>query len=111
MASILIFAGTTEGRKIAEYLRGHAPEVYVCTATEYGKELVEDGENIHVLAGRLDVAGMGELARGCQAELVIDPTHLPWRCPRTSGLCVRRRTFPVCGCCGKEPPAARMPCG
>ena len=75
MASILIFAGTTEGRKIAEYLRGHAPEVYVCTATEYGKELVEDGENIHVLAGRLDVAGMGELARGCQAELVIDATH------------------------------------
>ncbi len=75
MASILIFAGTTEGRKIAEYLRGHAPEVYVCTATEYGKELVEDGENIHVLAGRLDVAGMGELAQGCQAELVIDATH------------------------------------
>ena len=75
MASILVFAGTTEGRKIAEYLRGHAPEVYVCTATEYGKELVEDGENIHVLAGRLDVAGMGELARGCQAELVIDATH------------------------------------
>ena len=75
MASILIFAGTTEGRKIAEYLRGHAPEGYVCTATEYGKELVEDGENIHVLAGRLDVAGMGELARGCQAELVIDATH------------------------------------
>lgn len=75
MASILIFAGTTEGRKIAEYLRGHAPEVYVCTATEYGKELVEDGENIHVLAGRLDVAGMGELARGCQAEFVIDATH------------------------------------
>ena len=59
MASILVFAGTTEGRRIAEYLRGHAPEVYVCTATEYGRELVEDGENIHVLAGRLDVAGMG----------------------------------------------------
>lgn len=75
MASILIFAGTTEGRQIAEYLRGHAPEVYVCTATEYGKELVEDGENIHVLAGRLDVPGMGELAKGCQAELVIDATH------------------------------------
>lgn len=75
MASILVFAGTTEGRRIAEYLRGHAPEVYVCTATEYGRELVEDGENIHVLAGRLDVAGMGELARGCQAELVIDATH------------------------------------
>lgn len=75
MASILIFAGTTEGRKIAEYLRGHAPEVYVCTATEYGKELVEDGGNIHVLAGRLDVAGMRELAKGCQAELVIDATH------------------------------------
>lgn len=47
----------------------------MCTATEYGKELVEDGENIHVLAGRLDVAGMGELAQGCQAELVIDATH------------------------------------
>lgn len=75
MASILIFAGTTEGRKIAEYLRGHAPEVYVCTATEYGKELVEEGQNIHVLAGRLDVTGMQELARECQAQMVIDATH------------------------------------
>ena len=75
MASIMIFAGTTEGRKIAEFLRGHAPKVYVLTATEYGKEQVEDGENIHVLAGRLDVEGMRELAYGCQAELVIDATH------------------------------------
>lgn len=75
MASIMIFAGTTEGRKIAEFLRGHAPKVYVLTATEYGKEQVEDGENIHVLAGRLDVDGMRELAYGCQAELVIDATH------------------------------------
>lgn len=75
MASIMIFAGTTEGRKIAEFLRGHAPKVYVLTATEYGKEQVENGENIHVLAGRLDVEGMRELAYGCQAELVIDATH------------------------------------
>ena len=36
---------------------------------------MEDGENIHVLAGRLDVEGMRELAYGCQAELVIDATH------------------------------------
>ncbi len=98
MASILIFAGTTEGRKIAEYLRGHAPEVYVCTATAYGKELVEDGENIHVLAGRLDVAGMEELAKGCQAELVIDATHpfamevsknIRAMCEKTNISCVR----------------------
>ena len=46
MASIMIFAGTTEGRKIAEFLRGHAPKVYVLTATEYGKEQVEDGEKL-----------------------------------------------------------------
>lgn len=75
MTSILVFAGTTEGRTIAEYLRGHAPQVYVCTATEYGKELVEEGGNIHVLAGRLDIAGMKELAEECRAELVIDATH------------------------------------
>lgn len=75
MASILIFAGTTEGRKIAEFLRGHVPKVYVLTATEYGKEQVQEGENIHVLAGRLDVDGMRELALEREAELVIDATH------------------------------------
>ena len=104
MASIMIFAGTTEGRKIAEFLRGHAPKVYVLTATEYGKEQVEDGENIHVLAGRLDVEGMRELAYGCQAELVIDATHpFAMEVTKIYRKCVGKRAFLICGCCGKDP--------
>lgn len=75
MDSIMIFAGTTEGREIAGFLRGQAPEVYVLTATEYGKAQVDTGENIHVLAGRLDAEGMGELALKYGAGLVIDATH------------------------------------
>ena len=75
MKHILIFAGTTEGRELMEKIKHFQVEVFVSVATEYGKEQVEDGENIHVLAGRLDVEGMRELAYGCQAELVIDATH------------------------------------
>ena len=33
---VLIFAGTTEGRKLSEYLVRHAVRVHVCVATEYG---------------------------------------------------------------------------
>ena len=33
---ILVFAGTTEGRRIAEYLNDTVADSYVSVATEYG---------------------------------------------------------------------------
>ena len=43
MKRILIFSGTTEGRKLAEHLSGRAAEVFVSVATEYGKACMEEG--------------------------------------------------------------------
>ena len=37
MKKILIFSGTVEGRKLAEYLSEREIPVLVCVATEYGK--------------------------------------------------------------------------
>ena len=75
MSEICIFAGTTEGRRLAEFLKGQPFRVWACVATEYGETLIPHGDNIHVLAGRLDAAGMAGLFREHRFDLVIDATH------------------------------------
>ena len=35
----MLFAGTTEGRKLCEYLTGKNCDTYVYVTTEYGREL------------------------------------------------------------------------
>lgn len=37
---ILIYAGTTEGRRLAEFLVKREVSVHVCVATEYGESLL-----------------------------------------------------------------------
>ena len=54
MSELCIFAGTTEGRRLAELLAGQPVRVLACVATEYGETLIPQGENIEVSAGRLD---------------------------------------------------------
>lgn len=71
---ILIFAGTTEGRQLAEYLGSNKIPVHVCVATEYGEQLVEKNDFITVSAGRLDCEGMQNLIK-TGFSLVIDATH------------------------------------
>ena len=51
---ILVFAGTTEGRRIAEYLNDTVADSYVSVATEYGGRLLEEYQNLHLLTGRMD---------------------------------------------------------
>ena len=41
MNRVLLFAGTTEGRRIAAACRGRSLELHVSVATEYGKTLIE----------------------------------------------------------------------
>ena len=43
MCEILLFAGTAEGRTIAEYLKKHGRSAEVFVATEYGESLIEEG--------------------------------------------------------------------
>lgn len=80
MEHILIFAGTTEGRRLAEAIceKNDPTAVTVCTATEYGKTCVNEsvkGKNLEVLAGRMDVREMADLMREKQSAIVIDATH------------------------------------
>ena len=43
---ILIYAGTTEGRRLAEFLVKREVSVHVCVATEYGESLLPEGSNL-----------------------------------------------------------------
>lgn len=72
---ILIFAGTTEGRELAEYAAEIGAACYVSTATEYGKEVLGEHPGIRVLSGRMDEGQIaGFLEEKC-IRLVIDATH------------------------------------
>jgi len=80
MSKILVFAGTTEGRKLLEALALGIDEseliVYVCVATDYGKKLLPDNTSrIKVLSGRLTEDEMVNLMRAHQFDYVIDTTH------------------------------------
>ena len=75
MNDVLLFAGTTEGRRVAEALRGRNVTLRVSVATEYGETLIEPADNIRVLAGRKDAAQITELIRDTGTQLVIDATH------------------------------------
>ena len=75
MSEICVFAGTTEGRRLVECLVGQPLKVCVCVATDYGEALIPRGENIEVLAGRLDGAGMRRLFEERRFDTVIDATH------------------------------------
>lgn len=75
MQKVLIFSGTTEGRELAETLSEVGIFCEVCVATEYGKEVMEPGDNIRVHPGRLDEAAMQSLMREGKFLAVVDATH------------------------------------
>ena len=53
--NILLFGGTTEGRKLLEYLCDTNVSIDVCVATEYGQQLLQKKENVNILQGRKDL--------------------------------------------------------
>ncbi len=75
MTKALLFAGTTEGRQIAQGCRGKDIELTVSVATEYGETLIDSADNVHVVSGRKDGDGIAALIRETKAELVMDATH------------------------------------
>lgn len=81
---ILIFAGTTEGRVLAEYVseyncgqsrKENKIPCHVCTATEYGRSLLAELPEITVHAGRMESVRIKEFIEKNQIGLVIDATH------------------------------------
>ena len=75
MPKLCVFAGTTEGREIAEFLAEQSADVTVCVATEYGETLLPQGEGLHISARPLPREEMAELFRRERFDLVIDATH------------------------------------
>ncbi|MCR4568075.1 MAG: precorrin-6A reductase [Pseudobutyrivibrio sp.] len=75
MNKVIIFGGTTEGRKLAQALAKREVLCVYCVATEYGKEPIEETGFIHIHAGRLDADGMAKLYECEQPNAIIDATH------------------------------------
>ncbi len=72
---VLIFAGTTEGRKLTQYLLGKGIDIYVCVATEYGESLLPEGDNLTVSHERMNAEQMEKVIREYKPDYVIDATH------------------------------------
>ena len=75
MSELCVFAGTTEGRRLVEFLAGQPVKVCACVATEYGETLIPQADNVEVRAGRLDREGMKKLFSERRFDAVIDATH------------------------------------
>lgn len=75
MAGIVIFGGTTEGRRLAEAFAGTALPMRLCVATGYGASLLPQAENLQIHTGRLEPEEMKAFLREAEPELVLDATH------------------------------------
>ena len=73
MGEIVIFGGTTEGRRIAEALVKAGEEVTVCVASAYARQLLPPGAACRV--GRLDRQAMQRWLSKKRPGRVIDATH------------------------------------
>ena len=75
MVKICVFSGTSEGRRLIDFLREQEALVTACVATEYGGELIEPADKLSVIAKRMDEGEMEELFKEESFDLAIDATH------------------------------------
>lgn len=76
MDKFCVFAGTTEGRELVEFLLEQGAAVTACVATEYGRTLLPEGaERLTVSARRLSGEEMAALLKLEKFTLTIDATH------------------------------------
>ncbi|MCQ2406415.1 MAG: precorrin-6A reductase, partial [Oscillospiraceae bacterium] len=76
MYKLCVFAGTTEGRKLASFLGGQENvTATICVATDYGEQLISPSDNITVSSKRLTKDEMKEFFVNEGFCLVIDATH------------------------------------
>lgn len=98
MRKILLFAGTSEGRRLAEYLSIQEVELHICVATAYGEQLLPEGGHTHVHVNRMDEVQMFHFMNKEQFTLVIDATHpfatevsanIRWACAESGQKLIR----------------------
>ena len=75
MKEVLIFAGTTEGRTLSDWLCEKKIANTVCVATEYGELVLAENPFRNVKMGRLHVEEMQAMFRSGAYDMVIDATH------------------------------------
>ena len=75
MPEILIFAGTTEGRKLSEYLAEAEINHTICVATEYGEIVLKQHPLVKVHQGRMNQEQIERFLSNGKFEVVVDATH------------------------------------
>jgi precorrin-6x reductase len=75
LCEIVLFGGTSEGRRIAERLQKEGLSALVCVASGYGESLLCTQGSLSVHTGKLDADGMKSLLVRHSPRLVIDATH------------------------------------
>lgn len=75
MKKIIIFSGTTEGRKLSELMAAAGIAHTVSVATDYGKLVMKAHSKVKIQEGRLSKEAMSEFLRKESFDIVIDATH------------------------------------
>lgn len=86
MYNICVFAGTTEGRRLVNFLCSQNVNVTACVATEYGKELIEEAPNLTISDKRMTEEEMVAMLKAEKFNLVVDATH-PYAAVVTENIC------------------------
>lgn len=73
--TLMLFAGTTEGRSLCEYLEQSGCTTHVYVATEYGRELLPENDSLIVHTGKLDEQQMYDELKRIKPDIVLDATH------------------------------------
>ncbi len=99
MNDVFIFSGTTEGRRLAQWLASKGVKVHVRVATDYGAEVMEPSENIDVKVGSCGGAeGIAKVISDNGFRIVVDATHpyattvskhIREACQATGAECIR----------------------
>ena len=91
--SVLIYGGTTEGRKAAEALLEKGIPCAVCVATGYGAEVMDPHPLLTLHTGRMDREEMADMIRAGSFVCAVDATH-----PHAAA--VSREIRAACAVCG-----------
>lgn len=87
MREILIFGGTTEGRRLSEILAEAEIFHTLCVATEYGELVLSENPFLTVHRGRMDEEQMKDFMENREFEAVVDATH-PYADIVTRNICI-----------------------
>lgn len=85
MREILLFAGTTEGRRLSECLACAGVRHTVCVATEYGEIVLKAHPMATVHKGRMDRQDIKRFMEDHHFAAVVDATH-PYACEVTENI-------------------------